>query len=219
MWTVVAQVISAVVSVFSLGWIIIVQVRTTSGRKHAERAETAARLLAVLQDIGIGGSSSRLADSYARELHDAQIHRLHEVIRVNTAEFERRAKRSGFSLMFHSLVGAYGIVAMMASVGIGGGLEKIRPDQRWLGELFVVAFFILGVIMVLDFVLAVRRRLISRSVHRRAGLYVPSALEVISTHYVGFHQRRQRKRARQAQSNTTDGEACDQPDPSKPHGK
>ena len=200
-----AQVISAVVSVFSLAWLVIVQVRTTSGRKHAERAETAARLLATLQNLGIDGSSPRLADSHARELHDAQVHGLQEIIRVSTAEFERRAKRPGISLMFHSLVGSYGIVAMLAATGTSGGLEKMRPDQRWLGELLVAAFFILGVIMILDFVLAVRRRLISRSVHRKAGLYVPSALEIISTSYVGFHQWRRRRRVLPTQPRKVDG--------------
>jgi uncharacterized membrane protein YhaH (DUF805 family) len=201
MWATITQFIVAAVSVASLGFAVITQVRQFSQRKYAERAETAMRLLSSLQEIEVGGISPKLDGSLALKIHHEQVHGLQEVIRVNVAEFEARAKRRGFPLTLHFLIGIYGILAIVIAFGIAGGVGRIQADQRWVGVLIVVAIMILGVVMILDCVTVVARRLNAREIRRRAGIYVPSALEVVSVFYASFilwrrHRRDGRRRGR-----------------------
>jgi hypothetical protein len=198
MWTSITQVVTALVSVISLTWVIVTQVRRSSGRKHAALAETALRLLAGLESIGVGGISSRLDDRMVQEVHAAQIHGLHELIRINTAEFERRAKRPGVPIEVHLLVGTYGILILAIAFGLMDGVRRMRLDQQWLGDLIVVGVSLLGIALVVDVVVAVSRRLTARGVRRRAGQYVPSALEIVSSRVVALWRCRQQRRDRGA---------------------
>ncbi|MCU1585487.1 MAG: hypothetical protein JWM49_2043 [Microbacteriaceae bacterium] len=200
MWTLIAQFVGAAVSVASLTFAVVTQVRTSSQRKHAERAETAGRLLASLHEIDVGGISPKLDDSLALKLHGEQVHGLQEIIRINIAEFERRAKRAGIPLTLHILVGVYGLLVLTIAFGTVEGVGRTRADQRWVSVLIVAAIFILGIGMVLDLVLATARRITARAVRRRAGIYVPSDLEILSKVYVRYILWRQRRRAGRAQS-------------------
>src|SRR5665213_3195078 len=184
MWASIAQFTGAAVSVLSLGFAVITQVRQSSQRKYAERADTAMRLLATLQKIDVGGISPKLDGSLALKVHTEQVHGLQEVIRVNIAEFEARAKRAGFPLTLHFLVGIYGILVIVIAFGVAVRIGQVQADQRWVGVLIVVAIFILGCGMVLDFVTVAARRIKAREAQRRAGIYVPSSLEVLSKLYV-----------------------------------
>jgi len=195
MWTSLAQIAGVIVSIATLIFAILTQVRTTSQRKHGERAETAGRLLSALEAIDVGGISPKLDESVALKIHNEQIHGLREIVRVNIAEFERRAKRTGFSLTLHVLVGVYGVLVLLIGFGMLPQLSRIRADQLWLAYLIVSAIFLLGGAMVLDLILAILRRVKRRAVHRRAGLYVQSELEVISKAYWWFLAWRRKRRA------------------------
>jgi hypothetical protein len=194
MWATFAQFTVAAVSVVSLGFAVITQVRQSSQRKYAERADTAMRLLSSLEVIEVGGISSKLDRSLALKLHNEQVHGLQEVIRINIAEFEVRAKRRGFPVMLHLLIGIYGILVIAIAVGIAGGVDRIQTDQRWVGVLIVAAISILGVGMILDCVTVVTKRIKAREIRRRAGIYVPSVFEVVSKFYVSLILWRQRRR-------------------------
>ena len=152
------------------------------------------RLLATLQKIDVGGISPKLDGSLALKVHTEQVHGLQEVIRVNIAEFEARAKRAGFPLTLHFLVGIYGILVIVIAFGVTVRTGQVQADQRWVGVLIVVAIFILGCGMVLDFVTVAAKRIKAREARRRAGIYVPSSLEVLSKLYVRFILWRQRRR-------------------------
>jgi len=204
MWASIAQFTGAAVSVLSLGFAVITQVRQSSQRKYAERADTAMRLLATLQKIDVGGISPKLDGSLALKVHTEQVHGLQEVIRVNIAEFEARAKRAGFPLTLHFLVGIYGILVIVIAFGVAVRIGQVQADQRWVGVLIVVAIFILGCGMVLDFVTVAARRIKAREAQRRAGIYVPSSLEVLSKLYVRFILWRQRRRDGQRLSRAKD---------------
>lgn len=180
----IAEIIAAAVSVLSLGFAVITQVRQSSQRKHAERADTATRLLSTLQRIDVGGISPKLDGSLALKIHSEQVHGLQEVIRINIAQFEARAKRGGFPLTLHFLIGVYGIMVMVIAFGVGDRASQLQADQRWVGILIAVAIFILGCGMVLDFVTVAARRIKGREARRRAGIYVPSSLELLSKLYV-----------------------------------
>jgi hypothetical protein len=194
MWTSLAQIIGVVVSIASLVFAIVTQVRTSSQRKHAELAETAARLLTSLESISVGGISPKLDDTLALKLHDEQIHGLRELVRLNIAEFERRAKRRGLSLYLHSIIGVYGLLVLWIAFGMTSGLPRIRADQQWLAYVIVAGVFILGGAMVLDLILAVARRVRGRSIRRKAGLYVQSELEVLTKAYLQFRAWRRGRR-------------------------
>lgn len=193
-------------SVASLAFAVVTQVRQSSQRKYAERAETAMRLLSSLQGIDLGGISPKLDGSLALKLHNEQVHGLQEVIRLNIAEFEARAKRRGLSLTLHFLIGIYGVLVIGIGLGSAGGVGRIQADQRWAGVLVVGAIVILGVVMILDCVVAVARRIHARALRRRAGIYVASALEVVSGLYVSlilWNQRRRDGRRRGTSKNSS----------------
>lgn len=195
MWTSATQLVTALVSVASLAWVVTTQVRSSSARKHADRAETAVRLLAALEVIGVGGIDSRLADSRSSRIHADQIRRLQEIIRVNTAEFERRARRVGFPLAFHFVIGLYGVLFLIATLGTLEGIASMRADQQWAGVLTYLGFVLLFVGMIMDFVLAAYRWVVTRAVRRNAGMYLPSVFETVRTSYAGFLLWRMGRRA------------------------
>lgn len=183
MWPTFAQFAGVLVSALALGFAVFTQVRQSSQRKYAERAETAMRLLASLEEIDVGGISPKLEGSLALELHNKQVHGLREVVRINIAEFEMRAKRTGFSLIFHSLVGFYGILVLVIAFSYSGQIAHIQADQRWIGVWIAVAIFALGGVMTLDLVMAMARRTRARKARQKAGIYVPSSLAILSTLY------------------------------------
>jgi hypothetical protein len=194
MWSTIAQFTVAAISLVSLGFAIITQVRQTSQRMNAERAETAMRLLSSLEAIEVGGISPKLDGSLARKLHNDQVHRLQEVIRINIAQFEERAKRRGIPLMFHFIIGIYGALVISIAAGVARTLDQIQADQRWVGVLVVAAIAILGTGMILGFLAVAVKRIRARDIRQRAGVYVPSTLEVASKLYVSLIQRLQLKR-------------------------
>jgi uncharacterized membrane protein YhaH (DUF805 family) len=194
MWASIAQITGVAVSVLTLGFAVVTQVRQSSQRKYAERAETAARLLATLQMIDVGGISPKLDGSLALKVHAEQVHGLQEVIRLNIAEFEARAKRAGFSLALHFLICIYGILLIVIAFGAADQIGQVQTDQRWVGALIVVAIFILGCGMILDFTIVAAKRVKAREARRKAGIYVSSSLEVLSKLYVTFILWRQRRR-------------------------
>jgi hypothetical protein len=195
MWASIAQFAGVAVSVVTLGFAVITQVRQSSQRKYAARADTAMRLLTTLQKIDVGGISPKLDGSLAHKLHSEQVHGLQEVIRVNIAEFEARAKRAGFPLVLHFLIGMYGILVIVIAFGTAGRVGQVQADQRWVGVLIVAAIFILGGGMILDFVTVAAKRIKARDARRKAGLYEPSSLEVWSKVYGTFILWRRRKRS------------------------
>lgn len=200
MWASATQLVTAVVSIVSLVWLIVSQVRSSSARKHADRAETAARLLATLEKIGVGGIDSRFDGSFAREIHAGQVHRLQEVVRVNTAEFERRAQRVGWSLSFHLLIGIYGVLLITSVIGPVRGLGDLPADEQWIGIVLYGGLIALSIAIIGGLVSALRRRHIAREVGRKAGKYVPDMLEIVSTSVVGFTLWRHRRRERRAET-------------------
>ena len=195
MWASIAQFAGVAVSVVALGFAVVTQVRQTSQRKYAARADTAMRLLTTLQKIDVGGISPKLDGSLADKLHSEQVHGLQEVIRVNIAEFEARAKRAGFPLTLHFLIGVYGILVVVIASGTAARVGQLRADERWVGVLVVIAIIILGGGMILDFVIVMARRINARETRRKAGLYEPSSLEVWSRLYGTFILWCRRKRA------------------------
>lgn len=204
MWASIAQFAGVAVSVVTLGFAVITQARQSSQRKYAARADTAMRLLTTLQKIDLGGISPKLDGSLAHKLHGEQVHGLQEVIRVNIAEFEARAKRAGFPLMLHFLVGIYGILVLVIAFGVAGQAGQLQSDQRWVGVLIVIALFGLGGGMILDFVTVATRRIRARGARRKAGLYEPSSLEVLSKLYGTFILWRLRKRGNRRCARTMD---------------
>lgn len=194
MWATIAQLTAAAASVVSLGFAVITQVRHSSQRKYAERADTAMRLLSSLEAIEVGGISPKLDGSLALKLHKEQVHGLQEVIRFNIAEFELRAKRRGFPLLLHIVVGIYGILVIAIAVGTAGRVDRMQADQRWVGVLIVVAISSLGVGMILDCVTVMAKRTKAREIRGHAGIYVPSVFEVVSKFYVSLVLGRQRRR-------------------------
>jgi hypothetical protein len=195
MWASATQLVTAVVSVISLGWLIVTQVRSSSARKNADRAETAARLLTALEKIGVGGIDSHFDALSALEIHQDQVRRLQEVVRMNTAEFDRRAQRLGWSLSSHLLIGIYGVLLLTVVPGSLGRIENLPTDQQWAGVLLVGGLFLASIAMMGGSVAAFYRRHVARAVKRNAGQYVPGVIESVSGFLRGFSLWRLKRRA------------------------
>jgi hypothetical protein len=181
-----SELVSAIVSLASLVWAITTQVRSSSLRRYAQRAETAANMLTTLQEIDLGGTDPRLELPTARALHEAQIRGLQEVVRVNAAAFESAAKRVGFPLYFHFFIGIYGALFFAVAASTLSGIGRVEAAQQWIAITACVGLFGLSGGMVLDFVIAASRRIKNRLIRRRAGMFVPTVGESLRDAYQGL---------------------------------
>jgi len=134
---------------------------------------------------------------------------------LNTAEFERRAQRVGWPLSFHLLIGIYGVLLLTAVIGPARGIGDLPADERWIGVVLFGGLIVLSIAMIGGFVSALRRRHIAREVGRKAGRYVPKALEIVRTSMVGFSLWRRRRRERRAATATGKAVALSVPGPSE----
>lgn len=118
---------AGIVAAIGVAWTGLSHARERRARAQAEGPEQAARLLALMKDIGLGGSDPTLDVARTQTLHDAQLRDLQRVIRLGVADFTARSLRPGISLSTIVAVGAYTLVVLAGGVGL---LLTGGPDSR-----------------------------------------------------------------------------------------
>jgi hypothetical protein len=148
---------AGIVAAIGVVWTGLSHTRELRARARNEGAEQAARLLALMKDIGLGGSDPTLDVERTQTLHDAQLRDLQRVIRLGVADFTARSLKPGISLPTIIAVGAYTLTVFAGGVGLltSGGANNSTTLGNLIAGLLYVVFALAGCIWTP--VLAVQR--------------------------------------------------------------
>lgn len=148
---------AGIVAAIGVVWTGLSHARELRARAQGEGAEQAARLLALMKDIGLGGSDPTLDVARTQALHDAQLRDLQRVIRLGVADFTARSLKPGISLLTIFAVGAYTLIVLAGGVGLlgSGGAKSSNTLGNFIAGLLYLVFALAGAIWTP--VLAVQR--------------------------------------------------------------
>jgi hypothetical protein len=187
---------AGIVAAIGVVWTGLSHARELRARAHGEGAEKAARLLALMNDIGLGGSDPTLDVARTQTLHDAQLRDLQRVIRLGVADFTARSLKPGVSLPTIFAVGAYTLTVLAGGVGLlgSGGANGSTTLGNLIAGLLYLVLAIAGFIWTP--VLAVQR---SRRIKqlRAAGVTIETGffqdLRAIRNKFAAARRRRRQR--------------------------
>jgi hypothetical protein len=148
---------AGIVAAIGVVWTGLSHARERRARAQGEGAEQAARLLALMKDIGLGGSDPTFDVARTQTLHDAQLRDLQRVIRLGAADFTARSLKPGISLPMIFAVGAYTLTVLAGGVGLlaSGGANDSATLGNLIAGLLYLFFAVVGCVWTP--VLAVQR--------------------------------------------------------------
>jgi hypothetical protein len=139
-------------------WTGVSQSRQRSARAQAEGAEQAGRLLALMNEIGLGGSDQSLDPTVKRDRHVEQLHDLQRLIRLGSADFVARALKPPVSklLIWVTLLYSVGLIAGTVGLLIAAGNSKGKEQLNNL--IGGITYGVIGLAAVVVLVTLVDRR-------------------------------------------------------------
>lgn len=169
--------VSAGVGLLALAWSVVVYVRDSSGRRQADQAERAGRMITLLESIDLGGTETGLDSTNARAKHEEQIRDLQRVVRLGAADFSVRALRHGLSTSTVVIIAVYAVFLISTGAFILNGAPGESSARHNSDEIAGLTILGLGVLGVLIVGVAGERRRKSRARQRAAGMKVVSLVE------------------------------------------
>lgn len=132
---------AALVTAIGLVWTGASRARERRARAQSERAEQAARLLALMRDIELGGTDPTLDIRTVRARHAAQLQDLQRVIRIGTADFVARSLKPPVARTMIVVAALYAL--LLFGVGFtlaidGGNTESERIANFVVGVVYIV---------------------------------------------------------------------------------
>lgn len=171
--------LSAGVGLLTLAWAIVAYIRDSSGKRQADQAERAARMITLLREIDLGGADVGLDSTAARTLHEEQISSLQRVIRLGAVDFSDRALRSGLSIFATTAIAGYSVFFGVLGINISANNGVTDPAEKVVNSVSGLTLIGLGVAGRVVVVVSWRRRRKSSRRQRAAGIFVPTVRQSI----------------------------------------
>jgi len=169
------QWVIAAIATLSFVWNVVTYARANRGRKRAEQAEQAGRLLELMNRVGLGGATVGLDTTRAQELHDIQVQRLQQVVRVGVVDFTARALRPGTPWTLLVLFVFYAGLFVVAGMNILSDSTGMDSLSRSISASAALVLFTLAAVTIWGCAVAAWRRWVRWSQQLAAGIEAPTA--------------------------------------------
>ncbi|MDA3805389.1 hypothetical protein [Clavibacter sp. CT19] len=124
---VIATLLAALTAALSLIWTVIYQLLILKGRRQPDRTVEAGRNLELMRSLGTGGMDPHLDQREAQRIHEAEIHKLEQTVRISAARFAVQA------LPVEPARGPWLLMGFVSAILFGTGVailitSRARPD-------------------------------------------------------------------------------------------